>query len=527
MKISYYIRQILIFLNQALLLLFLSYAYLAQYIDISSTFHLTLISLMFFDAAYISYKNVKCNETLNAFTRLLMLSAWGFLFSIIEKSPIIFKIFPFLIIIIFYEIVRFALSFLFQASAYLYERQTSIILQGACILTIIGKMISGRIFSILFMLQILLSLVCLIFLICVHWKRVRFVLISQKKQFMQSFFMVIIPFIIYCFAFKNNPNYLKCMGSFFIIMLPCVSIYNIILYSQTANINYFILRKINKVKLIIACIIILAFIGNLFKFTVITYTVLVHGIVLLILFYYLLVYKQIEKMQVTTNKDDFESKHFYTYSLSQIIREEELKKEISNFLHDEVLQDLLSVKNMMKKANRPEVNKLIISTLDNLNISIREQMQEYHPVLLKDLTMKENVENLLNMVKDSFPISKIKVYLHCDDKIFLVEPYNLILYRIIKELVTNAFKHSNGTEINTTLVQKNEIIKLIVEDNGKGIKEKIITTNGTHKGIISIYEQVQLLDGKMNITDNDLSGTHITIFIPMKGDSSYESFIDR
>lgn len=51
---------------------------------------------------------------------------------------------------------------------------------------------------------------------------------------------------------------------------------------------------------------------------------------------------------------------------------------------------------MMKKADRPEVQKIITETLDNMNTYIREQMQDYHPTLLPKLTIKENYQNLLD-----------------------------------------------------------------------------------------------------------------------------------
>ena len=41
----------------------------------------------------------------------------------------------------------------------------------------------------------------------------------------------------------------------------------------------------------------------------------------------------------------------YTSALNRLRHEEELKTEFANFLHDEVLQDLLSIKNMTSKSD--------------------------------------------------------------------------------------------------------------------------------------------------------------------------------
>lgn len=134
----------------------------------------------------------------------------------------------------------------------------------------------------------------------------------------------------------------------------------------------------------------------------------------------------------------------YNFSLRQLQQEELLKTEFSNYLHDDVLQDLLSIKNMMTKAHRPDIQDIIIETLDNLNTHIREQMQDYHPVILKNLTVRENYQNLIEAISQSFPQRNIVVSFDCSDSLFLVDPYNMLIYRLLKELLTNVFKHSAG-----------------------------------------------------------------------------------
>ena len=50
---------------------------------------------------------------------------------------------------------------------------------------------------------------------------------------------------------------------------------------------------------------------------------------------------------------------------------------------------------------------------------------------------------------------------------------------------------------------------------------------GTHQGLASIGEQVNLLNGTMNIKPAAGGGTTIAISMPMNGGDSYESFISR
>jgi two-component system secretion system sensor histidine kinase SalK len=267
----------------------------------------------------------------------------------------------------------------------------------------------------------------------------------------------------------------------------------------------------------------------LLQFSIISYYILLHSIIWFILLHFTLIYSDIK--QVVYNEDKGNSSiftdSFYAHNLIQIAKEEEIKKDFSNYLHDEVLQDLLSIKNMIKKSNKPEVQEIIIKTLDNLNISIRDQMHEYHPTILKALTLKENLHSLLETVEQTYCTKNITISFVCDDKLFLVEPYNLIVYRTLKELVTNAFKHSKCSQIKIFLSQEKEKIKLIVEDNGIGLQTSEQHMSNSHKGLYSIHEQVLYLNGEITITDKKPSGLCVIIRLPMKGEDSYQYFINR
>lgn len=166
---------------------------------------------------------------------------------------------------------------------------------------------------------------------------------------------------------------------------------------------------------------------------------------------------------------------------------------------------------MIRKAEQPEVKQLLLDTLTELNSSIRSQMQSYHPTLIKSLTLKENIQSLLDSLSDN---NSAAIRLDCDADIFLVEPYNMLVYRMIKELTTNALKHADATVIYVLLIQERGQITLKVTDNGKGF-QPFTCQVGTHQGLSFIREQVSLLNGTMNIRPTVGGGTTITISMPM------------
>ena len=214
---------------------------------------------------------------------------------------------------------------------------------------------------------------------------------------------------------------------------------------------------------------------------------------------------------------------FYEYTVAQLKHEEALRKEFTNYLHDDILQDILSMKNLLHKAGKPEVQQLLDDTLRKLTSSIRSQMQAYHPKLLKNLTFKENLQSILDSITND---SNTTVALECKDDIFLVEPYTMLICRFARELTVNALKHSHATRIEVKLQQEHDMIALQVSDNGDGFS--VTADNPSpHHGLSSINEQVTFLNGHMTIKANPEGGTNVDIRIPMKGDESYASFVGR
>lgn len=526
MKKRYLPRQLFLLANQLGIIIYLCMMhYLGIEITASNGLHLCIVSLLFFDAAYVSYKNIQSNSTLTHFSFLLLLAAWQFLFSIFEESSISLWVSTILLPFILYQTTYFLQSFLFQDSAYQYQRGTLLILKITCAISTAGYIVSERFFSIAFMMQSLITLFLILFINAVHRKRVAFFLKSQRRNLVLSICFVVLPFLCYVAVFHSKSEYLENLGTYLIIMMSFVSIHSIIFHRNQTNELLPDLNRKDRTIFMVVGICLFASIASLLAVPWMTIFLLVHASVLLLEFRNLLLY-----WQASNAPEDFfnrtDQRHFYLYSLAQIKREETLKKDFSNYLHDDILQDLLSIKNLIRKAGRPEIQKLIAGTLDGLNTSIRSQMQVYHPTLLKSLTLKENLQNQLDALMENHLNNDCTFQLDCNDNVFLVEPYNVILYRMITELAKNVLKHSKATKAVILLTQEDGQIFLKVQDNGIGF-QAFPTKIENHRGLHSIQEQVSLLEGSMTIHSLPESGTQIIITMPMKGDDSYESFISR
>ena len=82
------------------------------------------------------------------------------------------------------------------------------------------------------------------------------------------------------------------------------------------------------------------------------------------------------------------------------------------------------------------------------------------------------------------------------------------IYRIIQELVNNAVKHSQATEILVQIAFANAKIIVTVEDNGKGY-DKNLTTSGD--GLDNIAYRVKYLNGTIDTVTSPNNGTSVNI----------------
>lgn len=89
----------------------------------------------------------------------------------------------------------------------------------------------------------------------------------------------------------------------------------------------------------------------------------------------------------------------------------------------------------------------------------------------------------------------------------------VVVYRIVHELVNNALKYSEASRILVHIVQDRERISVTVEDNGIGF-DSSAATSGT--GLHHIRERVTALDGNIDISSGS-KGTEVHIELKING----------
>ena len=517
------ILNLLLFANSILLIMYMGLTINRNMaFNATGTVSLFLSSLMLIDITYMSSCNVRENKVISLFCGLLALHSWYILLSA-RGSAHTSMAFSALSPVIWYVSINFILMFLFQGGGYRFKKTVGICLAGTCICSLIGLLVSDEIFALFYGIQFLTGLLCFIFIVVFHRKMTAFVIKAEWKCILFSLITVIILFLAYYFSTMGISGHLSNFGIYLPVLLFSMSTHSIIRKEHSSIPLSTVFSRCQRALLLLVGTVIC----GLSAFASGTPLPLFF-LMLDAMFVFVYACNIALDFNLRHGKSGMVRDSKYHAALKQLQQEEQLNLEFANFLHDNILQDLLSVKNMMEKADRPDVRKIITKTLDNMNTYIRERMQDCHPAMLPKLTVKENYQNLLEYISQSFPQRDIRITFECPDSLFLAAPYDIFVYRLLKELVTNVYKHSSGEKAWITLTQDNGIIMLRIKDNGTADAETLSSADPSkHRGLSLITEHVGNMGGSVKITNNFPCGVCIQIALPMKGDVSYQYFVSR
>jgi signal transduction histidine kinase len=197
--------------------------------------------------------------------------------------------------------------------------------------------------------------------------------------------------------------------------------------------------------------------------------------------------------------------------------QEEERKRIAKELHDG-LGVLLSTAKMQfttikdkSPENRPLIDKAT-KLLEQAAGDVRKISHNMMPGLLTRFGLYEAAEDLIEQLDETEGLS-VKCEITGDTK-RLPENTEIMLYRIIQELVNNTIKHAEATAISLKMDILPELLKINFSDDGKGfnVEDKLESKS---IGLTSIQSRINFLSGKSIIESSPGKGISYSIEIPI------------
>lgn len=206
-----------------------------------------------------------------------------------------------------------------------------------------------------------------------------------------------------------------------------------------------------------------------------------------------------------------------------VISEERERRRMAAFLHDSIGQTLalckLKVGTLQHALKMPEADKPLAeirSFLDQAIRNTRSLTSELSPPVLHELGLVAAIEWIAEKMQEQ---STIRFQCTDDGEVKpLSEELSTLLFHAVRELLVNAVKHSQASNVVITIERKMSTIRITVADDGIGSELETATPRSIRNGgfgLFNIRERLHHFGGSMNISAVRGAGTKVILTSPL------------
>ncbi len=202
--------------------------------------------------------------------------------------------------------------------------------------------------------------------------------------------------------------------------------------------------------------------------------------------------------------------------------EEHERRRIASYLHDQVGQSLVALRLRLDAITQDTDEQGQSEEIKQLGELIDETMEktesltyDLSPPVLRQFGLVAAIEWLGNKFSSehkfqiNFNVEGIRAEIDEEDA--------ALLYRIVRELVVNAFKHACTASARVTVRWLSEVVSITVEDKGVGYDPTAATTGDRLGfGLTSVRDRMVALGGSLEIDARPGEGTRVELTVPLQ-----------
>lgn len=209
---------------------------------------------------------------------------------------------------------------------------------------------------------------------------------------------------------------------------------------------------------------------------------------------------------------------FNRNKLKQRMKELELRNQIAADLHDEVGSSLSSINMLSQMATKPGNETLQKSILEKMSINAKETMEKVSdlvwtikPEEAEGSNLKQRMERFAYEICGAKNIALTLQLDKLETKDLTMEQRKN-MYLIFKEALNNAVKYSGTEKIAVSAANGNNVLTMIVSDEGKGFDIRSIPKGN---GLENIQTRAAGVGGKLTIDSIPGRGTTVKLTMPL------------
>ena len=184
----------------------------------------------------------------------------------------------------------------------------------------------------------------------------------------------------------------------------------------------------------------------------------------------------------------------------------------------EILEDMITA----GKDERERIDDMK-NLLDSVMKEAREISYNLMPSVLEDFGLSPALQLLSEQFANR---TNVKVQFQAHGITDRLDPnLEIGIYRIAQESLNNVSKHAEATEVNLQIIRHSNGIRLVIEDNGKGLTTQPGLLRATGKGgmgLPGMRERASSFGGVLTIDSTPNNGTLIAVEVPLIKSNTHE-----
>lgn len=224
--------------------------------------------------------------------------------------------------------------------------------------------------------------------------------------------------------------------------------------------------------------------------------------------------EQEQEQEVEVLKQEQQNKIFS----AMIEGQEKERKRLAIDLHDGLGGRLSGISMNLSKLDKDEPKEYPKNQLQKVMKDLNDSLTELRSIarnMMPETLVKFGLQAALKDYCSSMTATDTKVTLqfYGTDKGIAINQ-QVTMYRVIQELINNAIKHAQATEVLVQFMREGDQIDITVEDNGVGFdKTKSLKKKGSGMGLSNLQTRVAYLKGNIDFETEENEGTTVNVHI--------------
>lgn len=237
---------------------------------------------------------------------------------------------------------------------------------------------------------------------------------------------------------------------------------------------------------------------------------------------YVINYRKMQNTRLALQKQELQellSKQEINILSAMMEGQDQERKRIAEDLHDRLGSVLATVKmhfssfqdSLPLMDTKPQLEKVDF-LLDEAVREVRNVSYNLSTGVLQKFGLLEGLNDLCKRITAT---QMLQVNIAASgSELKLQSTAEIAIYRVMQEVMGNIMKHAAASEVNIHINRTNDLLTILIEDNGVGFDLK---KSGTGMGLKNMRSRMHKLGGEITIDTNLGAGTTIILEIPTYG----------